>query len=331
MHNPPPRTGRAAGKAVSLSLAGLSILLMTGCEAPLNLEAVREQSAQAVKRTDFYQAMARNDEVIVLSGNNGVVLVSSDNGETWHRQTPTSASFLALDVCPDSSFIALTFNNELWHGDASGENWTAHALPSQEQMMTAVCAPDGSWWAAGAFTTIQGSPDQGVTWTETSLNEDAILNNLQFIDSSNAFITGEYGLVLSTTDAGESWDYAGYLPDEFYAHTSYFRSEDEGWVGGLNGFIYHTTDGGESWEKSPTGIKVPIFGFVAGASGLYALADNTTVLEHTDGSWQKISTSDQPVYLRTGLLLPNHQLLAAGGRGLLLNPEIPAAHSASTD
>lgn len=329
MRNAPMRTWCNAGNAISL--AGLSTLLVTGCEAPLNLETVREQSQQAVKRTDFYQAMARNDEVIVLSGNNGVVLVSSDNAETWQRQVPTSDSFLALDVCPDNSFIALTFNNELWHSDASGENWTAHPLPSQEQMMTADCAPDGGWWVAGGFTTIQGSTDQGETWTETSLNEDAILNNLQFLDSDNAFITGEYGLVLRTRDGGESWDYAGYLPNEFYAHTSYFRSADEGWVGGLNGFIYHTTDGGVSWQKSPTDLSTPIFGFAYGPSGLYALADNATVLKHANESWHKISTSDQPLYLRSGLLLPDNQLLAAGGRGLLLNLEIPAALSASTD
>lgn len=329
MRNAPLRTWRTAGKAVSL--AGLSTFLITGCEAPLNLEAVREQSQQAVKRTDFFQAMARNNEVIVLSGNNGVVLASADNGMTWSRQNPTSASFLAMDVCPDNSFIALTFNNEIWHGDARAENWTAHALPSREQMMTAACAPDGSWWAAGAFTTIQGSTDRGETWTETSLNEDAILNNLQFINSDKAFATGEYGLVLTTEDGGGNWEYAGYLPDEFYAHSSHFRSADEGWVGGLNGFIYHTADGGGSWKKSPTGISAPIFGFVSGPSGLYALADNATVLKHVDGAWQKISTFDQPLYLRSGLLLPDNHLLAAGGRGLLLNLEIPVALSASTD
>ncbi|MGO1500292.1 MAG: YCF48-related protein [Marinobacter sp.] len=314
-----------------MSAAGLSTLLMTGCEAPLDLEAVREQSQRALQRTDFYQAMARNDEVAILSGNNGVLLISSDDGESWSRQTPTSNSFLALDVCPDNSFIALTFNNELWHGDANGKNWTAHTLPSQEQMMTAACAPDGGWWAAGGFSTIQSSADQGDTWTESSLNEDAILNNLQFIDSDNAFITGEYGLVLKTEDGGTNWDNAGYLPDEFYAHTSYFRSVDEGWAGGLNGFIYHTVDGGQSWEKSPTGITAPIYGFVAGSTRLYALADNATVLKHTDDAWKKISTSSQPLYLRSGLLLPGNQLLAAGGRGLLLNLEIPVALSASTD
>tara|TARA_R110001599_G_scaffold42193_1_gene127247 strand:+ start:16318 stop:17310 length:993 start_codon:yes stop_codon:yes gene_type:complete len=313
-------------------LAALSSLLLTGCEAPLDLDAVRAQSQQSLKRTDYYQSMTRNESLVVIAGNAGVLLRSPDSGKSWKRiSLPTNNSLIDVDTCPDGSFIALSFDNEIWHGNASGESWTAHALPSREQMMTATCAPDGSWWAAGSFTTVQSSGDQGETWTEISLNEDAILNNLQFIDADNAFITGEYGLVLSTGDGGKSWDYAGYLPDEFYAHTSHFGSQDEGWVGGLNGFIYHTMDGGESWERSPTGINAPIFGFVAGSSGLYALADNATVLKLSDDSWQKISTSDQPQYLRSGLLLPDNRLLAAGARGLLLNLEIPMAFSASTD
>ena len=310
----------------TFAVAAMSSLLLTGCEAPLNLDAVRAQSQQPLKRTDFYQSITRNESLVVLVGNEGSLLQSPDNGETWNRTSlPTSNSFIDIDTCPDGSFIALTFDNNIWHGDIHARSWTAHALPSQEQMMTATCAPDGSWWSAGSFTTIQSSRDQGETWAETSLNEDAILNNLQFIDADTAFITGEYGLVLSTRDGGRNWDYTGYLPDEFYAHTSHFVSDREGWVGGLNGFIYHTMDGGENWERSPTGINAPIFGFVSGPSGLYALADNATVLKLSNDSWQKISTSDQPLYLRSGLMLPNNRMLAAGARGLLLNLEIPEA------
>lgn len=234
---------------VTLALASASALL-TGCEAPLNLEAVRQQSQQAIQRTDFFQSVARNDQIVAIAGNNGALLVSENGGSDWQRvPVQTTESFLSLDACPDGSFIALTFNNQLWHGNPAGTQWTAHELPSQEQMMTADCAPDGTWWAGGSFTTLQSSSDQGTTWQETSLNEDAILTNLQFLDPETALATGEYGLVLKTLDGGETWDYAGYLPDEFYPHAAYFESADEGWVGGLNGFIYHTTDGGETWDR----------------------------------------------------------------------------------
>jgi photosystem II stability/assembly factor-like uncharacterized protein len=330
MQKPPLRPWRTVGAAIAI--ASSTSLLLTGCEAPLNLEAVRQVSEQSSKRTDFYQAMARNDNVIVVSGNNGVLLTSPDEGATWRRQPlSTTASFLALDVCPDNSFIALTFNNQIWHGDAQASHWTPHALPSQEQMMTAACAPDGSWWTAGSFTTIQYSSDQGETWDETSLYEDAIINNLQFLNQDQAIATGEYGMVLRTDDGGANWDYAGYLPDEFYAHTSYFRSMSEGWVGGLNGFIYHTTDGGESWEQIFAETNAPVFGFIPGDAELYAVADNATVLQLQGSAWKKISESDQPLYLRTGLLMPEQKLLVAGGRGLLFDLELPAASAASKD
>ncbi|SFL81283.1 WD40/YVTN/BNR-like repeat-containing protein [Marinobacter zhejiangensis] len=313
-----------------VAVAGLSAVLLTGCEAPLNLDAVREQSQQTVRRTDFYQSMASNSEIVALGGNAGVLLISENHGQSWQRvELPTSDSFISLDSCPDGSFVALTFSNQLWHGNATATQWTPHSLPSQEQMMAATCAPDGSWWTSGSFTTIQHSADQGASWEETSLDEDAVLTSLQFLDSNVALATGEYGLVLKTQDGGETWDHAGALPDEFYPHATYFMSEDEGWVGGLNGFIYHTVDGGESWRRQPTDTNAPIFGFVPGDNSLFALGDNATVLAMANGQWQRLSTPNLPLYLRDGLVLDNRQLLVAGGRGLLLNLNLPDATVAS--
>ncbi len=330
MQNASLRPKRTLG--VAAATASASLLMLTGCEAPLNLEAVHKVAEQSSKRTDFYQAMATNQTVIVVSGNEGVLLSSDDQGATWIRQSgPSEASFLALATCPDNTFVGLTFDNTVWHGDSQGTNWTAHTLPSQEQMMTVACAPDGSWWTAGSFTTIQYSSDQGGSWDETSLYEDAILNNLQFINHEQAIATGEYGMVLRTDDGGLNWDLAGQAPDEFYIHASHFETADEGWIGGLNGFIYHTTDGGQSWQQMPAATSAPVFGFIPGDNALFALADNATVLQRQGSSWKKISESDQPLYLRTGLILPDQRLLVAGGRGLLFDLETPAALAASTD
>ncbi|MGF2735624.1 WD40/YVTN/BNR-like repeat-containing protein [Marinobacter sp.] len=316
----------------SIAIAGLSAMLLTGCEAPLNLDAVRAQSQQAIQRTDFFQSVAQNDQVVAMAGNTGALLVSQNGGQDWQRiPVPTSESFLSLDTCPDGSFIALTFDNQLWHGTTAGTEWQPHDLPSQEQMMTATCAPDGSWWAGGSFTTLQSSADQGTTWNETTLNEDAILTNLQFLDADTAIATGEYGLVLKTRDGGQTWDYAGYLPEEFYPHSAYFASSEEGWVGGLNGFIYHTTDGGESWDRQPTDTTMPLFGFIDAEGALFALGDNATVLTLQGDQWASLKTPSQPLYLRDGVLLENRQLLVAGGRGLLLHLDIPVANVASNN
>ncbi|MEP3560853.1 MAG: glycosyl hydrolase [Marinobacter sp.] len=330
MQEAPMRALRASG--VALVFASAAPLLLTGCEAPLNLEAVRSIENQPTKRTDFYQAMASNRDTIVVAGNDGVLLSSSDHGTTWNRHSEiTGKSFLSVTSCPDQSFIALTFDNNLWHGDASAKNWVKHSLPSQEQMMTVACSPDGDWVTAGSFTTVQHSADQGESWSEASLYEDAIINNLQFINQDQAIATGEYGLVLKSEDGGENWDIAGYAPDEFYVHTSYFKDADNGWIGGLNGFIYQTNDGGQNWEQMSTATNAPIFGFIAGDTSLYALADNATVLQLQQDTWNKISESEQPLYLRAGLALPDQRLLVAGGRGLLFDIKPQTALAASTD
>lgn len=332
MFDLPLRLVRPVRQPLRLAPLGLMLLWLGGCEAPLDLEAVQQQRLQPIQRTDFYQSMASNDQLTLLAGNHGVVLISSDLGQHWQRQQlPTDMGLIDLDVCPDQSFIALAFDNQLWHISPDASDWSAHPLPSSEQMMTATCAPDGSWWAAGSYSTLQSSHDQGQSWDETSLDEDAILTTLQFIDADQAVVTGEYGLVFTSRDGGQSWDPAGSLPDEFYPHTSHFRSLDEGWVGGLNGFIWHTRDGGDSWRRQPTSTEVSIFGFISGEHGLYAVGDNTTVLSLNGSHWQSLPTPEQPLYLRAGQLLPNQQLLVAGGRGLLLNLELPKALAASTD
>ena len=84
MQNASLRPKRTLG--VAAATASASLLLLTGCEAPLNLDAVRDVAEQASQRTDFYQAMATNQSVIVVSGNEGVLLSSEDQGASWTRQ-----------------------------------------------------------------------------------------------------------------------------------------------------------------------------------------------------------------------------------------------------
>ena len=319
-----PRNGLTRANATpcparsTLALMLLPVLL-TGCEAELNLAAVGEATSHASLRTDHYQALASNAAVSVLVGNDGVVLLSQDQGLTWQRQQlPGQPGLIDVDACPDGSFIALGFDNQLWHSADQGLSWEAHALPSQEQMLTATCAPDGAWWAAGGFTTLLNSRDQGANWDETSLDEDAMLTSLQFLDAQQAVVTGEFGLVFSSRDGGQSWQASGRLPEEFYPHASRFVSLDEGWVGGLNGFIYHTRDGGQSWQRQATPSAAPIFNFSANRDGLYAIGDHSSVLRLSGERWLAVPTPNAPAYLRA-VGSGNHHLTVAGGRGLLLN------------
>lgn len=317
---------RSCTRMVALSLA----LFLQACEAPLKLQAVIDTGQQPVKRTDFYQSLAANQHTLVLAGNEGVLLTSQNDGKEWQRQVlPSQSSVLSVATCPDQTFVAVTFDNTLWHGDAQGQNWTPHAIPGSEQMMVATCTADGSWWAAGSFSTFMVSKDQGQSWQSNSLEEDAIIHNLQFFDADNGVASAEYGLIVKTNNAGQDWQVEGYLPGDFYPHSSYFTSPQRGWVGGLNGFIYHTTDGGQSWQRQQTPTESPIYALFGTKDGLYALGDNTTVLTYQNEQWQALPTPGLPIYLRTGQVLDGNRLLVAGGRGLIL--DLPITQHANTD
>ena len=311
-------------------------IVLAGCEAELNLAGVAAEGSKSSRRTDYYQALASVPQATLLAGNNGVLLTSLDQGQSWTRQViAKGASLIDLDACADGSFIALSFDNRLWHSADLGLSWREHALPTEEQMLTAACAPDGAWWVAGGLTTLLVSHDQGGDWTHTSLDEDAMLTNLQFIDRDHAVAVGEFGMLFASQDGGANWQLAGTLPDEFYPHASYFRSPEEGWVGGLNGFIYHTTDAGQSWQRQSTSSSAPIFGFLASDNGLFAVGDHSSVLQLAGEQWQTLPTPDAPVYLRAITADSAQRLIVAGGRGLLLTldtaPSATPAVATTTD
>lgn len=319
-----PRKGLTCAKALTRvprsTVALLLPVLLAGCEADLNLAGVTATTSQASLRTDYYQALASDAGTSVLVGNDGVILVSQDQGRNWQRQQlPGHPSLIALDACSDGSFIALSFDNRLWHSADRGQSWREHALQTEEQMLTTACAPDGAWWVAGSYSTLLSSRDQGATWAQSSLDEDAMLTTLQFLNQKQAVVTGEFGLVFTSTDGGQNWDPAGSLPDEFYPHASHFRSLSEGWVGGLNGFIYHTADGGQTWERQEAPVSAPIFSFSANADGLFAIGDHSSVLRLVGNRWQAMATPSEPVYLRAATMTADHRLTVAGGKGLLLS------------
>ncbi|MBE1286249.1 MAG: glycosyl hydrolase [Alteromonadaceae bacterium] len=289
------------------------------------MDKVTSQLEQPMQRTDFYQAFASNEEIAVLVGTNGVVLTSRDT-TTWNRHVlPEKPSLLAIDTCPDQTFIALSFDNHIWVSSPNGNDWSSVQIDTQEQLMTIDCAPNGEWWAAGGFSTFLRSNDRGLTWQSNTLEEDAIITNLVFLSEQEAVATAEFGMLLVTNDGGNSWTISGFMPDEFYPHAAFFTSTSQGWVGGLNGFIYYTNDSGNTWQRQNADSAAPIYQIENVNGELFALGDNATVLKLTGNHWITIQPATAPVYLRAALSF-NNNLLVAGGRGMLMkiDPSVKA-------
>ena len=100
------------------------LVLLVGCEAPLNLDGVKKVSAMPVKRVDQFQSAASNGKAVVVVGQDGIVLVSTDQAKSWTRQELSGApSLIEVAACPDGTFAALDAVHKVWVSADSGKSW----------------------------------------------------------------------------------------------------------------------------------------------------------------------------------------------------------------
>jgi photosystem II stability/assembly factor-like uncharacterized protein len=314
------------GGTLSPIVCAVLLAFLLGCEAPLVLDRVENQTAQPTRRSDLFQAAASNSDALVVVGSRGAVITSNDRGETWQRQVLEGKPFLmAVTTCPDGSFVALDYGRVLWFSDVRATEWHSRPISTFETVQTLSCDPRGNLWVVGSFSTILHSTDRGQTWTESSLDDDLHFTSIQFVDEDTVFLTGEFGVVVRSTDGGESWERLEPLADEFYPQDAYFHDRDVGWVIGLAGTIMVTTDGGTSWGRQDTGTTAPLYKITKNGDKLYVVGGNGTVLRSTlagvklgKNNWTEVQ-HQAPIrfYLRGVAPVGDTHLLVAGGAGAL--------------
>jgi photosystem II stability/assembly factor-like uncharacterized protein len=307
------------------SIVLLSGVLLSGCEARLDLSGVQAARSRPTQRADLFQAAATFADTAVVVGGMGVIVTSTDRGRSWARQSLEGKPFLVdVSACPGGSFFAIDNADGLWARRPDGD-WSLQALPEMTEPQALACDPNGVLWVSGAFSTILSSRDGGGDWESYSLDEDLYLTSIQFVDGLNGFVTGEFGVVLRTVDGGKTWERAEDLPDSFYPQAAYFTDAATGWVVGLNGTIWRTTDAARTWRQEPNDIKMPLYGVTGVGNALIAVGDNATIVYRpaTEASWTGLDSSvGTRTYLRAITGLGDDQFLAAG-QGVLFTGVVP--------
>lgn len=112
-----------------------------------------------------------------------------------------------------------------------------------------------------------------------------------WVDNSVVYITGEDGILIKSTDAGETWTTIT-TPLEETLYDSFWINEVTGWIAQKDGTIHYTTDGGSTWSTwadvgdIANGERIRSLSFIDANSG-WASGDDGTILKTTDGgmSW----------------------------------------------
>jgi len=309
-----------ARKFVLLPLLGtLAGALVAGCSPVPDMSGIAAERQRPVHRYDVAQAVASNGKVVVVGTQDGAALVSVDQGKSWQRKALGNASLVDITTCGDQGFVAVDHYHKVWSADADGANWQSVPLEQPRTPLSVACDRQGGWWVAGTNAVIAGSRDQGKTWQNTDLGEDAQITSLHFLDDKKAIALGEFGLTAFSEDGGASWKKGAKIPGDFYPYAALFANRNEGWVSGIAGQMMHTTDGGKSWQKQANAAHASLYRlfmhdgvpFGVGSGGVIARLDGNT--------WRVQPYTDPlPVFLGGGASLPGQSAVVIGGPGGLL-------------
>jgi photosystem II stability/assembly factor-like uncharacterized protein len=124
-------------------------------------------------------------------------------------------------------------------------------------------------------------------WSAANSGTTNNLNGIYLLDSGIAFVVGDAGTILKSTDAGATW--APLLSGTTnILHAVYFFDGNQGIAVGDQGLILRTTDGGAMWQSVASGVEDALRSvFFSGATGISG-GDSQTILYSTDSgaSWQ---------------------------------------------
>ncbi|WP_304131413.1 YCF48-related protein [Ignavibacterium album] len=146
-----------------------------------------------------------------------------------------------------------------------GNNWFSQSIPSDYNIHSIVFTDSLSGFAVSykfvgsdRYSQIIKTTNGGANWSVINQYQDFVLTSINFADSGNGIAVGSDGVILITTDKGNTWYFNGPLFAAWYTST-FSKSKNLFWIGGNTyGYLLRTTDLGSRWSYIAIPIEAPI-------------------------------------------------------------------------
>lgn len=146
------------------------------------------------------------------------------------------------------------------------------------------------------------------------------MNEVKFIGTNKALVTGFYGLMLMTTNAGLNWvSISSNTTADLYGIS--FINENTGYVSGESGTILRSTDGGFLWQPQSSGVgnRLESISFADANTG-NAVGWGSVILRTTTGGnlwYQQASPIGNTTFESVKLTSPSTGVIVGGGGTIL--------------
>ncbi|HIM16703.1 MAG TPA: hypothetical protein EYM27_04555, partial [Dehalococcoidia bacterium] len=240
----------------------------------------------------------------------GAVFKTNDGGSTWKRVALDTVTPITRTSFDDLKIGWAISESRIYSTEDGGVRWRRQ-IRTEDSLNAIAFADAENGLVVGedgiVYRTTEGgvqSKDQGQllcagstceeeplsTWNPVESGTELALNDVAFVDINHAWVSGDKGLILFSTDGGLTWGRRNTGVEARLLSVS-FIGVDDGVVVGENGTILVTTDGGMTWQRSvsPTSLRLNAVAFSEDGTA-WAVGDEGTMLRSRDGgvTWTQL-------------------------------------------
>ena len=317
-------------------------------------------------RDAFYDgARVGEGDTIVVVGKDKI-LRSEDDGVSWESVPSLLGPVLRTDVI--TPLYAVSFRDDTWGAAVGAEGtylettdggvtWTRRSLDNEEQFLAIEFLDSKVGLIVGEFATIFRTDSGGAEWERLQLDfmeellpdlwnnygiTDPHLFDLAFCSPTEWVIVGEYGVVLSSADAGQTWkiERGGGIFDR-HLFTVVCTDDDGAVAAGQGGEMVFKRGASGEWQTAEQVVPFDIYGITALPQGtMVAVGDMGTVLLSREsgrsGSWKRFTPqyteAGSPGYSwLSGGLLTDDKLILTGKSGVYSIPQAEIVEAKQKD
>lgn len=275
---------------------------------------------------------------IVAVGERGHIIYSDDEGQSWTQsEVPVSVTLTGVDFGSDTQGWAVGHSGVILHSEDAGETWELQ-LTGVQALEIAIQTKEDQ--AAAMEERIEAAPEaekgdlewalDDILFTMENMQSDLDIGpvnpllDVWFENDNHGFVVGAYGMILRTTDGGESWqDWAPRLDNATNFHLNGVTQITGGAlvVVGESGQIHVSVDGGQTWERRESPYEGSLFGVIGTGQVneilAFGLRGNMLFSSDLGKSWRVVpSTADAT--LNDGIVVDDGRIILVGNGGVVL-------------
>lgn len=295
-------------------------------------------------RPNLFGACFLNAQEGWVIGDRGRIFYTTDGGKTLERlDAGTTRAFLSIACFPDKSLVLTGKSGIIYRSPNGGRTFEAQPSGVERNLVSVAFGDQRIGLAVGDAGTILRTQDGGSTWQKIPVPDDIPLpeevadvverSDILFYDVTfptpdRAWIVGEFGVILASTDGGLTWT-AQKNPVQSTLFGVAFADGDNGWAVGMSAVMLRTRDGGATWARvdipKRPGFSLSLYTVAVRGHNAWAIGDSGFLLASSDGgeTWKLVDVPIQlaATWLRGLSLTADGHGMITGADGLLMTTE----------